>query len=128
MVVTTLVLPALIIGCQQQPERPPAPSPMPTSPRTPSAVPDLARFLRSGQVAAAKIEVANVEAAAVAYHVTNGNWPSNTNTDLVNGSFLNEPAVYDYSFDSFGRVVVPDGTTWPNDSSVIWSVIEHEWY
>lgn len=115
-----LFLIILSVGCQQQPAVAP--------PVKPSLTPDPASFVRSGQVAAANTEVANVEAAAAAYYATNDSWPSNTNTDLVNGGFLSGPAVYDYAINSVGRVVVPDGTAWPNDSGVIWSTIEHKWH
>lgn len=90
--------------------------------------PNLASFLPTGQAVAANTEVANVEAAAAAYYAANLSWPSNTNTDLVEGGFVSGPAVYDYDFDSFGRVIVADGTAWPNDAIVRWSIVKHQWH
>jgi hypothetical protein len=115
-----LFLIILLVGCLQQPAIAP--------PTKPSPTPNPASFSRGGQIAAANIEVANVELAAAAYYAAKGSWPSNTNTDLVNGGFLSRPAVYDYAINSVGLVVVPDGTAWPNDAGVIWSAIEHKWH
>jgi hypothetical protein len=76
---------------------------------------------------AANTEVANVETAAAAYYAEYEGWPSNTNTDLFNEGFLGSQAVYDYNFDSFGRVIVPGDTAWPNDSNVNWSTGGQKW-
>ena len=90
-------------------------------------VANTAVFSSTGRIAAANTEVANVETAAMAYYANNKIWPSDTNTDLANSGYLNGTAVYDYSFDSFGRVVVPDETTWPNDGTISWSTANHKW-
>ena len=95
-------------------------------------VPNLATFLGTGQVAAANTEVANVETAALAYYADNdGNWPSSAWSDLYNAnpalSYLSDQPVYDYGFDLYGKVSVPDGTAWPNDANVTWDDTDHEW-
>ena len=141
VIMTVSVQLTMVVGCQQQVEEPSVPSPQPqlqsepapptprpTSPPTPPASLNPPGFLHIGDLAAANTEVANVEAAAAAYYAINGNWPGNTNTDLLNGGFLSEPAVYNYTFSSSGCVVVADGEVWPDDSSIIWSAAEHEWH
>lgn len=92
-------------------------------------VPNLATFLSTGQVAAANTEVANVETAALAYYADNdGTWPADGNT-LATDNYLDAAPVYNYTFDDYGKVVVPgEGVTaWPNDANVTWSTDDHEW-
>lgn len=100
-------------------------------------VPRLGAFLSSGQMAAANTEVANVETAALAFYAdTNGDWPTTTNTIGANNSLMDGPgtevylskaAVYDYGFDTDGKVSVIEDTEWPNDSSIKWDITSHSW-
>ena len=98
-------------------------------------VPRMGSFLSSGQAAAANTEVANVETAALAYYADVSDWPTNTNL-AVNASLFDGPgdevylsakAVYDYEFDTDGKVDVTDDTDWPGDASVKWDVATHTW-
>jgi len=98
-------------------------------------VPRMGSFLSSGQVAAANTEVANVETAALAYYADVEGWPNDTNTTGSNNSLMDGPgtevylskaAVYNYLYDSDGKVNVTEGTAWPNDDTVRWSVANHK--
>jgi hypothetical protein len=139
LIMTILVQLSVVVACQEKVEEPSVPStePAPTSklppasmpvppPETPASI-NPPGFIHIGDLAAANTEVANVEAAAAAYYAVNGSWPSNTYKDLVEGGFLSKLPVYNYTFDSFGRVVVIDGTAWPKDSTITWSAAEHKW-
>ena len=90
-------------------------------------VPNLAGFLTTGKVAAANTEVANVETAALAYYADNdGTWPTAA-ADLVTGGYLSGTPVDNYGFDDYGRVE-PDATAgWGTDTSLVWSITDHEW-
>ena len=98
-------------------------------------VPRMGAFLSSGQVAAANTEVANVETAAMAFYADASAWPTDTNTtadaSLRDGPgtevYLNKDAVYDYGFDTDGKVSVAEDTAWPGDAKVLWDVASHTW-
>ena len=90
-------------------------------------VPNLATFLTTGKVAAANTEVANVETAALAYYADNdGGWPADADT-LTTDLYLDDNAVDNYTFNTFGKVVPEDATGWGGDTSVVWSGDDHEW-
>ncbi|MBA7704394.1 hypothetical protein ES703_113201 [subsurface metagenome] len=93
-------------------------------------VPNLAGFMVTGKVAAANTEVANVETAALAYYADNdATWPTDTNTDLAGGSppYISANAGYDYGFDTWGKVDVPEGTAYPDETNICWNVVGHKW-
>ena len=95
-------------------------------------VPRLTTFFSTGQVAAANTEVANVESAAMAFYAdNNGTWPDDTNLAAASLmtpiQYLSAAAVFNYTFDADGRVVVPVPTTWPNDDNVHWNADDHKW-
>ena len=78
-----------------------------------------------------------METAALAFYAdTDGTWSHDTNTigfhnSLRDGpggvAYLDKNAVYNYHFDTNGKVVVPDGTAWPDDASITWDVATHQW-
>jgi type IV pilus assembly protein PilA len=74
------------------------------------AIPSIAKFTHTGDVAAANTELAEVQSAAVAYAIDNpgtaGNPPAPfTSTSLTN--YLNKPAVGSYNFDGTGQLIPP---------------------
>ena len=92
-------------------------------------VPNLIGFLTTGKIAAANTEVANVESAALAWYADHdGVFPDNTNTQLVEGNYLNAVAKQDYSFTEFGKVIPEDAADWDGSGTVEWSgEPDHKW-
>jgi len=89
--------------------------------------PNLATFLTTGRVAAANTEVANVEMAARSFYADNDRtWPSNSNA-LATDGYLDNNALVNYGFDSFGRVTFTHAAAWGSHTDVVWNVIEHKW-
>lgn len=90
-------------------------------------VPQLIKFITAGEVAAANIEVASVESAALAYYSDYDNiWPANSDV-LATNNYLNEEATVVYTFDDYGRVIYQDSAQWGSHSNVIWNEAAHKW-
>ena len=89
---------------------------------------NLSTFLTIGKVAAANTEVANVEAAAVAYYADNNEtWPDSSD-ELATNDYLSDNALVDYGFDGSGRVTFTDGGAWgPANTDVVWNATDHKW-
>ena len=93
-------------------------------------VPQLARFLTTGEVAAANTEVTSVESAALAYYSDHDSTfpPDIEGSDiLATENYLNEKATVTYKFDPYGRVKYQDSATWGDHSNVIWNKAAHKW-
>ena len=78
------------------------------------------------QVEVANSEVAYVEYWALAYYADNNVWPANSNL-LVTDGYLSRNVIYNYTFDTYGKVVVADGAAWPDDSIITWDASRHRW-
>jgi|WetSurMetagenome_2_1015567.scaffolds.fasta_scaffold252453_1 type IV pilus assembly protein PilA len=81
------------------------------------AIPSIARFINTGDVAAANTELAEVQSAAVAYHIDQTTKAAFTSAALFGGgaNYLNKAPVGSYSFDITGMLT---GT--PTYKSLIW--------
>ena len=90
-------------------------------------VPNLAGFLGTGNVAAANIEVANVESAVLAYHADHdGAWPDDSSV-LSTGGYLSAAPEDNYTFNGFGKVVPAVPTAWGTHTDIVWNAGDHEW-
>jgi type IV pilus assembly protein PilA len=93
-------------------------------------VPQLARFLTTGEVAAANTEVASVESAALAYYSDHDSTfpPDTEGSDiLATEGYLNEKATVRYGFDEYGKVTYQPNAIWGDHSDVIWNDMAHKW-
>jgi type IV pilus assembly protein PilA len=91
-------------------------------------VPNLAAFLKTGKVAAANTEVANVESAALAYYADSNpnDWPPDADT-LTTDLYLNKNPVQNYTFDSWGKVIPEDAADWDGSGAAKWDDANHKW-
>ena len=81
------------------------------------AIPSIARFINTGDVAAANTELAEVQSAAVAFHIDQATKAAFTSADLFSATahYLNKAPVGTYSFDITGALT---GT--PTYHSLVW--------
>jgi len=90
-------------------------------------VPNLAGFLKTGKVAAANTEVANVESAALAYYADHdGKFPANSDT-LATDLYLNAKATQNYTFTDYGKVIPPTPLDWDGTGAAKWDATNHKW-
>jgi len=83
------------------------------------AIPNVTKFVKSGNLAAANTEVATVQLAAAAYASDNQNTPGfSAFTQAALGGYLDKPVKGVYNFDISGGLVTPDptytGLQWDN--------------
>jgi type IV pilus assembly protein PilA len=91
------------------------------------AIPSIARFINTGDVAAANTELAEVQSAAVAYHIDNPSVATFTQAALwVSGgttNYLNKAPVGTYGFDNTGMLT---GT--PTYKTLHWNTTTLQFY
>jgi type IV pilus assembly protein PilA len=89
-------------------------------------VPNLAGFIGTGNAAAANQEVANVETAAMAYYARWQDWPDDSAILCTQLYLSDDPAYYNYTFDTWGKVNIAGGTL-SLIGSLEWDDTLHQW-
>jgi type IV pilus assembly protein PilA len=95
-------------------------------------IPNVATFMTTGKLNAARTEAENVKTGALAYFADHGGlsgavnngWPS-TSDDLVNGAYVSAAPIADYTFSNSGNIT---GATYPGSPALFnWDSATQTW-